>query len=87
MQGSELDILERGQTALAAAEVVQLEVALLQYNEGAPLAHKVIEFMVSKGFLFFDIGGFVRPKPLNLVQMDVLFVKKDSNLRQNFFDF
>lgn len=87
VQGSELDILERGQTALAAAEVVQLEVALLQYNEGAPLAHKVIEFMVSKGFLFFDIGGFVRPKPLNLVQMDVLFVKKDLNLRQNFFDF
>ena len=87
VQGAELEILTGGQSALASAEVVQLEVALLQYNEGAPLAHNVIEFMVSQGFLLFDIGGFVRPKPLHLAQMDVLFVKKDLSLRQSFFEF
>ena len=66
---------------------MQLEVALLNYNESAPQAAEVISFMDSKGFAVFDIAGFVRPKGIELVQLDIIFVKKESSLRPSFFHF
>ena len=72
---------------LAKAEVVQLEVALLNYNEGAPLVAEVIAFMDAQGFAFFDVAGFVRPDGDNLVQIDVIFVAKVSRLRPDRFQF
>jgi hypothetical protein len=35
----------------------------------------------------FDINGFVRPNGTDLVQVDMLFVKKSSALRPDFFRF
>jgi FkbM family methyltransferase len=45
VQGAELDVLSGGSQTLAIAEVVQLEVALMNYNEGAPDMKTVINFM------------------------------------------
>lgn len=87
VQGAELDVLLGGSRALNMAEVVQLEVALLPYNEGAPVANDVFNFMADLGFLIFDICGFVRQKPSNLVQIDVLFVRKELRLRRDFVVF
>jgi FkbM family methyltransferase len=87
IQGAELECLRGGEVALAKSEVVQLEVALLNYNEGAPLAAETIAFMDARGFALFDVNGFVRPNGINLVQIDALFVKKESNLRPDFFRF
>jgi hypothetical protein len=66
---------------------VQLEVALLNYNDSAPQATAVISFMEAKGFVMFDIAGFVRPNGVDLVQLDVIFVRKTSRLRPDFFRF
>ena len=87
VQGAELDVLAGGTSALQAAEVVQLEVALMPYNEGAPTANAVFQFMAERNFLVFDIAGFVRPKPAYLAQIDVLFVRADSKLRSDYFAF
>lgn len=87
VQGAELDVLSGGNHALALAEVVQLEVALMNYNEGAPDMNAVINFMTARGFLFFDVCGFVKPDPRYLSQIDVLFVRKDSTLRRDHFVF
>ena len=43
--------------------------------------------MDHKGFLFFDIAGFMRPNGKDLVQIDIIFVKKGSKLRPDFFQF
>lgn len=87
IQGAELECLRGGKSTLAKAEVVQLEVALLNYNEGAPQAAEVISFMDSHDFAMFDISGFVRPNGVNLVQVDIIFVKNSSRLRPDFFRF
>jgi FkbM family methyltransferase len=87
VQGAELDVLAGGSGALTLAEVVQIEVALMNYNEGAPDLTAVVNFMAARDFLFFDICGFVKPDPKYLSQIDVLFVRKDSILRQDHFVF
>jgi FkbM family methyltransferase len=87
IQGGELECLRGGKATLLKSEVIQLEIALLNYNEGAPQAAETIEFMDAQGFSIFDVAGFVRPNGINLVQIDVIFVAKTSKLRPDFFRF
>jgi hypothetical protein len=87
IQGAELECLRGGDATLGKTEVVQLEVALLNCNETAPQAAEVITFMNSKDFAMFDIARFVRPNGINLVQIDIIFVRKTSNVRPDFFSF
>lgn len=86
VQGAELHVLRGGRATLARAEVVQLEIALLQYNQGAPLLPEVIAFMAERDFTPIEVSGFSR---LNgyLVQIDLLFARTDSALRPDFFRF
>jgi FkbM family methyltransferase len=85
VQGAELEILKGAPKTLAAAEFVQLEVALLPYNEGAPTAAETVAFMDERGFAIFDIAGFVRPYNRHLVQLDFVFAKKTSAFRPSEF--
>lgn len=87
VQGAELDILSGGPKTLEAAEIVQLEVALMQYNDGAPTANTVFNFMENRGFAIMDICGFVRPNPAYLSQIDVIFTRTNSKLRTDKFIF
>jgi FkbM family methyltransferase len=87
VQGGELEILKGAKETLKRAEIVQLEVALLNYNQGAPLAAETVAFMEAVGFCIYDIVGFVRPKNVDLVQVDIIFARKDSKLRPEFFTF
>jgi FkbM family methyltransferase len=87
VQGAELDVLRGGEAALKLSEIVQLEVAMMNYNAGAPEAIDVFQFMADRGFVVYDICGFVRPSPSYLAQIDVLFVRKESALRRHVFSF
>lgn len=87
VQGAELDVIRGAASAMEQAQIVQLEIALMPYNEGAPMANAVFNFMEERGFVLFDVCGFIRPKPSYLTQIDVLFVPRDSELRSDFFTF
>jgi FkbM family methyltransferase len=87
VQGAELEVLGGGSQTLAMAEAVQMEVALLHYNEGAPSANDVIAFMNKAGFAIYDIAGEYRPLGSALAQLDLIFVRKDSVLRRDYFEF
>jgi FkbM family methyltransferase len=87
VQGAELDVLRGGRQTLARCEVVQLETALLPYNEGAPDLQEVLSFMADSGFYPIDISGFSRPNGEDLAQIDVLFASSGSTLRRSFFEF
>ena len=87
IQGAELEVLRGAEKTLLLSEIVQVEVALLNYNEGAPLAAEVVAFMDTKDFVIYDIAGFIRPTGADLVQIDILFARKDSRLRKDFFQF
>jgi FkbM family methyltransferase len=86
-QGSELDILRGASRVLRSAEIVQLEVALVEYNAGGPPISQVLDFMTSAGFSIFEIAGVGRPTGLELVQIDFVFIKSDSKFRKSEFQF
>lgn len=87
VQGAELDVLSGGGETLKRCDLVQLEVAMLPYNKGAPTFLETIAFMDERGFVPFDFGGKVRPNGVDLVQVDVLFVPRGSSLRADYFHF
>jgi FkbM family methyltransferase len=86
VQGAELHVLSGGARTLERCELVQLECAMLQYNKGAPLLPEVVAFMADRGFLPIEISGFSRPER-HLVQIDLIFARKGSRLRPEFFEF
>lgn len=87
VQGAELQVLAGGPETLARSAAVQLEVALLAYNKGAPTMIEVVNHMDSCGLVPFDVSGFSRPNGLDLVQIDLIFVRRDSPMRPAFFSF
>jgi FkbM family methyltransferase len=87
VQGAELDVLLGGGIATQNAEVIQLEVPLVEYNKGSPRLLTIISFMAERGFSIYDICGFIRPNHTHLAQMDLLFVRETSTLRKAHFTF
>lgn len=84
VQGYEMEVLKGGERVLAETEVVLMEVSLLPYNKGAPLMPEVVAFMDARGFTPYDFCGQLRRvSDRALFQTDVIFVKKDSALRQH----
>lgn len=75
-QGSERDILKGAPDTIANAKAVVLEVALEQYNEGAPSAEEMIQFMGSHGFHLAEVLSNI-PHPIgrHTIQQDLLFVR------------
>ncbi len=86
VQGAELKVLGGAADTLARTEVIQLELALLEYNAGAPLMPEVLAKMAAIGFLPIEVSGFSRPRA-ELVQIDMLFARRDSPLRPTSFTF
>ena len=86
VQGAELEVLGGAKNVLKKAALVQLEVAMLAYNEGAPLMPDVVAWMADRGWLPTEISGFIRPSG-PLVQIDLLFARESSLLRPAFFRF
>ncbi|GAB2987322.1 hypothetical protein GCM10027049_28960 [Mucilaginibacter puniceus] len=81
-QGYELEILKGGLNTLKYAEVVLLEVSLLNIYNNCPLVHDVILFMKAQGFVLYDICSLIkRPYDKALYQSDFLFIKETSLLR------
>jgi FkbM family methyltransferase len=82
VQGFELEILEGAPEMLKRTEVILSEVSLLPYNKGAPLMHEVVAYLAEREFLPFDIcGEWRRSSDQALAQTDIIFVRKDSQLR------
>ncbi|MBS0478987.1 MAG: FkbM family methyltransferase [Proteobacteria bacterium] len=86
VQGAELEVLAGGTKVLEKASLVQLEVAMLPYNKGAPLMPEVVAWMAARDWLPTEISGFSRPSG-PLVQIDMLFARSDSPLRPSEFRF
>lgn len=87
VQGAELEVLEGGASTLERCDLVQLEIAVQEYNKGAPLFIDVVSYMNDRDFIPYDIAGWSRPNGLDLVQLDLLFVPRHSELRSRYFEF
>jgi FkbM family methyltransferase len=85
-QGAELDILRGGETMLKNTEVVLLECSFAcEYNKGAPTFVDYITYMNSIGFSVLDITELHKANNI-LIQVDILFLRKTSQLWSRFQD-
>jgi FkbM family methyltransferase len=86
VQGAELKVLDGGQDVLSAAQVVMLEVSLVEEYIGSPLFAEVIAYMAARGFLVHDICTVWRNTVSgSMNEADVIFVRKDSPLTDHRF--
>ncbi len=82
VQGAELDVLDGAPRTLAASELVVAEVSLYQAFENGPQLADVVAFMKARGFVAYDIYGFLyRPLDGALACVDIAFVKENSAFR------
>ena len=83
VQGAELAVLDGAQKVLQNCLGVLLETTFFPTFEGGPLFSEVVAYMAERGFLPYDLTGFLfRPLDGALMQIDVLFVPADSPLRR-----
>jgi FkbM family methyltransferase len=81
LQGFELKALEGGARLFDTAEVFILEALLYEIMPGTPIFHEIVEYMARRGYVVFDIAGYLhREFEKDLGQLDVVFVKKTSPL-------
>ena len=86
VQGAEIPVLKGGKNLIDKAEVVILELPFAgQWNNGCPDFKTHIDYMNNIGFTVFDIIELHRIGGNNVVfQVDILFIKKTSNLLNKF---
>jgi FkbM family methyltransferase len=79
VQGAELDVINGGTSTLLKSSYVIIEVSLIPYNEGAPLADVIVRRMEDFNFFIQDIVGRHTNKSGNTIQLDLLFAKIDTH--------
>lgn len=83
VQGAELVVLQGASNILRQVTFVQLEVSLIQYNEGGACMWQVDELLRANGFFLYDLGDLVRNpdafRTKGVAQMDILYVKPTSD--------
>ena len=75
VQGSELDIITGGTTFFRDVDFLLVEVSLIEYNQGAPLADEVIEKLQEIDFYIIDVIDEHINKNQETIQIDLLFSK------------
>jgi FkbM family methyltransferase len=80
----EYQILAGLGTHLAGVEAILVQLNFIEVFHDATLAHEVIGYLATQGFVLYDVCDIHR-RPLDnaLWQMDCLFVKADSPFREN----
>lgn len=83
-QGGELLVLEGAAGILDQIDVVILEVSFHEFRHGAPEFNDIVIRMNELGFACYEtLEGHYRALDNALAQVDLVFVPRDSPLRQN----
>ena len=82
VQGFEIEVLKGARQTLQKTSMVVLEVAMLPFNQGAPIFHEVVQFMKEQGFVAYDICYAYRRDDDNVLNhVDIFFTPENSPLR------
>jgi FkbM family methyltransferase len=82
VQGFEIEVMQGAGRILRDCEVLIAECSLYPFQRDIPLIHEVIAYVIEKGFRVYDHGGDVRWSSKTLAQLDLIFVKENSDLRR-----
>lgn len=77
VQGAELDIIKGGLRTILNCSFLQLELSILQYNEGSPLISEIVSYLNSLNFVIYDIVSHLYWNN-RLNQVDVIFINKSK---------
>lgn len=80
VQGAEAMIIQGGERVVCNAEIVVLEIKILEYNEHAPLIYETMTLMDRLGYQMIDIVELHYLQQNELFEVDLLFAKKNSSL-------
>lgn len=80
VQGAEKLVIQGGVATVCHAQAVLLEIAILEYNKNAPLLFEMMSLMDALGFMALDFLELHYLPTQELIEVDVLFVKKNSPL-------
>lgn len=84
VQGYELEVMKGAVKALSKTQAVIVETSFISFQTGMPIVHEVVAFMVSIGFVLYDILSLkLRPLDGAAGQSDLLFIKHDHPLRSS----
>lgn len=84
VQGAELDVLSGAREVLEGTEYALLEASFFQFFTGGPEFYDVVTFMEARGFVAYDMCGFLyRPLDNALSQADIAFVKTQGSFRKH----
>ena len=84
VQGYELEVMKGAVKALSKTQAVIVETSFISFQTGMPIVHEVVAFMVSNGFVLYDILSLkLRPLDGAAGQSDLLFLKQDHPLRSS----
>ena len=82
VQGAELLVLSGATETLNKATFVQLEVSVIEYNEGGSCWHEIDELLRQHGFHFYDTADYIRNEGAfhtkGIGQFDALYIKPSS---------
>jgi hypothetical protein len=82
--GYEYEVLKGASTALHNCQLVLAELNFMDIHKNVKLADEVISFLKQFDFVMYDITEIHRrPSDNALWQVDFMFVKENSFLRQN----
>lgn len=86
VQGYELEVMRGLEQHLASVEAIVTETGFWSDRKanGAVPFHELVAFMAERNFVFYDIAGLARrPRDGALAEADLVFVRKDSKLREH----
>jgi FkbM family methyltransferase len=83
VQGAELDVLRGAEETLDNFEVIVLEVGMIETYVGQPIFHEYIAFMAERDYVVYDIIHVGYGDTGLLCQIDLVFVKRTGQFRQD----
>jgi FkbM family methyltransferase len=83
VQGAELLVLSGAEETLKKITFVQLEISIIEYNNGGACWSEINSFLQERGFNLYDIGEINRNWALfntkGVGQLDLLYIRPDSD--------
>lgn len=83
VQGAELEVLKGATAIMDQFEVIVLECGLIETLIGQPIFHEYVAYLAEQGFVVYDIINTLFSDIGLLAQIDLVFVKKDGQFRQD----
>lgn len=78
IQGSELNALRGANETLRNVDIIQMELSVMNYNQGAPTFAETIAYMDNIGFAFYQTLENMFDGRHVLIQIDAIFARKTS---------